>query len=237
MKKILFILACVITVAFCAAPVPCSAQEAADVETETDGLIADETAESGEDTPKDADEKAGEPVFAQNTVFTRIWEYCITNKTEVLGLAGDAVIFLLAIFVKLRNDRKTKMVASDLAIVKGDAAVTASSQSSVVRAVNSMIDGYNEMRTSYELYGNTEADRNRLVGAVMVQNTAILDMLQTVYANSKNLPQGVKDVIMIKYANTLKALDSDEILSAVVDSVHEKVSAGAAISEISEDGA
>ena len=40
-----------------------------------------------------------------------------------------------------------------------------------------------------------------------------------VYANSKNLPQGVKDLISIKYANVLKALESDEELASVVKAV------------------
>ena len=72
-KKILLILACIIAVImFCASTLTCFAVEVS------------ETA-------------VAEP--AQHTVFSRVWEYCIANKTEILGLTGDAVIFILAIFV------------------------------------------------------------------------------------------------------------------------------------------
>ena len=164
-----------------------------------------------------------EPPEPNHTLVSRVWEYFEANKTEILGLAGDAVIFLLAIFVKIRNDKRTKGIASDLKIVKGDAKGTADAQSSVVDAVNGMIEGYNGMRSSYEEYGNTERDRNKLVGAVMVQNTAILEMLSTVYVNNKNLPQGVKDLINLRYSNCLKALGNDETLCAIVETVREKI--------------
>jgi len=82
------------------------------------------------------------------------------------------------------------------------------------------------MKEAYEKYETVEDDRNRLVAAVMAQNTALLDMLRTVYANSKNLPQGVKDTVMLEYANARKMLSDDEALRAVIDSVHEKINAG-----------
>ena len=109
--------------------------------------------------------------------------------------------------------------------MKADAGGTASSQVSVVSAMNGLIGGYNQMYESYEKYGQTEEDRNKLIGAVMVQNTAILEILSTVYVNSKNMPQGVKDLVNLKYANCLKAIGDDETLLAIVSAVREKVSA------------
>lgn len=229
-KRILLILACVISVIMlCVIPLTCFAAEASETETLTEEIPTEDTAEIEENAPEDApaDAPSETPAPSTNstthTIFTRIWEYCVENKTEMLGLAGDAVIFILAIFVKLRNDKRTKHIESDLQIVKGDASGTASSQNSVVSAVNNMIVGYNGMRESYEKYESTETDRNRLVGAVMVQNTALLEILTTVYVNSKNLPQGVKDLINLKYANCQKALGDDKLLCAIVESVREKV--------------
>ncbi len=205
MKKILLLVCCILCLLLI--QIPCFATE-----TTENAMVTKEEAHavSQEDN-------------AQHTLFSRVWEYCLENKTEAIGLAGDAVIFALAIFVKLRNDKRTKVIASDLKIVKGDASGTASKQTSVVDAVNNMIVGYNGMRETYEKYENTENDRNRLVGAVMVQNTALLEILTTVYVNSKNLPQGVKDLINVKYANCQKALGDDEMLCAIVESVREKV--------------
>jgi len=198
-KKILLALACVISVIMlCAISPPCFAEEVSD----TSESVSDAT---------------------EHTVFTRVWEYVVNNKTETLTLIGDFVILIVAIYTKLRNDKRTKTIESDLKIVRGDTSGTVSGQTSVVDAVNNMIDGYNGMRESYEKYENTETDRNRLVGAVMVQNTALLEILTTVYVNSKNLPQGVKDLVNLKYARCQKALGNDELLCAIVESVREKI--------------
>ncbi len=198
-KKILLIFTCLLVlIAFCVTPIQCLALEA----------------ESG----------TGEPSTA-HTIFSRLDEYYVENKTEVLGLVGDAVIFILAIIVKLRNDKKTKEIENVLGAVKDDTKGTVFSQNSVVCAVNGMIDSYNGMREAYEKYESTEDDRSRLVGAVMVQNTALLEILQTVYVNNKNLPQGTKDLVNQKYANCLKALSDDELLRSLVEKVREKVRA------------
>lgn len=54
---------------------------------------------------------------------------------------------------------------------------------------------------------------------MVTQSYAILEILHTVYANSKNIPQGVKDLINLKYANCLKQLSDDKELLAIADSV------------------
>ena len=222
-KRILLILACMISVVMlCAGSLTCFAAEATDAEIPTDEIVTEESAEVENEATENAPVETPAPSLTEHTLFSRVWEYCVANRTEMLGLAGDAVIFILAIFVKLRNDKRTKHIESDLQIVKGDASGTANAQSSVVGVVNKMIDGYNDMRNSYEKYEHTEDDRNRLVGAVMVQNTALLEILTTVYINSKNLPQGVKDLINLKYANCQKALGDDEMLRAIVEAVREK---------------
>jgi hypothetical protein len=62
-----------------------------------------------------------------------------------------------------------------------------------------------------------------VVGAVLATNTAILEILTMVYTNSKNLPQGVKDLVNLKYANCLKTLDDDEKVKAIVTAVRENI--------------
>lgn len=218
-NKILLIITCVFVMAMLFTyPLQCFAAEAEDGTGEIVSTL-DTELPAEEQMPS---EGISAPSTA-NTIFTRVYEYFIENKTEMLGIAGDVFIFILAIFVKLKNDKKTKTIAADLKIVKGDASGTALAQTSVVGAVNGMIDSYNGMRQAYEKYENTEDDRNRLVGAVMVQNTALLEILQTVYVNNKNLPQGTKDLVNQKYANCLKALNDDDLLRSIVDAVREKV--------------
>lgn len=88
-------------------------------------------------------------------------------------------------------------------------------------------EGYAELRKAYEKYGETENDRNRVTGAVLAQSAAVLEILQLVYANSGKLPQGVKDLINLKYANTLKTIGDDKQLLAIVAAVRDNINAGA----------
>ena len=196
---------------------------------ESDGTVPEtfvETAEPAETVP---DEPAGENIQTQHNIFSRAWEYVSENKKEVITVVGDGAIVILSVFIKLRNDKKTKDIENDLKADKGNASGTFTTQSAVVKVVNEMVDGYKGMKKTYDKNQSLEDDRNRLIGAVMVQNTALLEILNTVYINNKNLPQGVKDLINLKYANCLKTLENDEILCSIVESVKEKIGSGEAI--------
>jgi hypothetical protein len=65
----------------------------------------------------------------------------------------------------------------------------------------------------------------------MIQNTAILQILNRVYINNKNLPQGVKDLVNLDFANCLKALEDDEACAAIVDTVKQLLTAGDNVAE------
>lgn len=238
MKRILFTLCAVLTVLciFTAAvgAETATGELATELVTET---ASDEATEVVTDASMDTETITTDVPVDESvspTLFTRVWEYIVKYKSEILGVTGDALIFIGVMVLKGLFKRKTSDISSDLKGVKGDTSHTGAQQTAVVEAVNELIAGYNQMKEAYEKYETVEDDRNRLVGAVLAQNTAILDMLRTVYANNKNLPQGVKDVVMLEYANTKKALGDDELLRAVVDSVHEKVNAGTEVAVSSE---
>lgn len=189
--------------------------------TDTEGDLVDEPL--SESVTENAIAETNGSGFSWQMFFSRVWEFAVENKTELLGAAGNTLVFVMTLVVKVSNGSRMKDITSDLQIVKADAGGTASSQSSVVSAMNGLIGGYNQMYESYEKYGQTEEDRNKLIGAVMVQNTAILEILSTVYVNSKNMPQGVKDLVNLKYANCLKAIGDDKTLLAIVAAVREKI--------------
>ena len=93
----------------------------------------------------------------------------------------------------------------------------------IVAATNAMIESYNKMADAcdrlieaYEKHVESEASRDLILGALTEQGTAMLDILQFAYANSSKLPQGIKDVINLKYANALKTLSDEEKLLALV---------------------
>jgi hypothetical protein len=91
---------------------------------------------------------------------------------------------------------------------------------------NKLSEEYKALKAAYDAYGATEDDRNRVVGALVAQTTAVLEILTTVYVNSKNLPQGVKDIVSLKYANCLKSLDNDTQLKAIVEAVRDNIGGG-----------
>lgn len=242
MKRILFVLCAVLTVL-------CIFTAAVGAETATGELVTelvtetalDEATEVVTDAPSDT-EAATEAVLPEAsadesvspTLFTRVWEYIVKYKKEIIDAVGHCAVITLLALIERRAKKKNNAISSGIDSIKGDTSHTSAQQTAVVDAVNELISGYNSMKEAYEKYETVEDDRNRLVGAVLAQNTAILDMLRTVYANNKNLPQGVKDVVMLEYANTKKALGDDELLRSVVDSVHEKVNAGTEVAVSSE---
>lgn len=180
---------------------------------------------------------ASEEEITGNDIFSRVWEFVEANKSEVVSAAGSALLLIAGAISKAGNSKENKKLGEQLNIIQGDTQGTTKAQSSIIDVVNQMIIGYNEMKESngylkngyedmksaYEINALKEDDRNRLIGAVMVQNTALLEILSSVYVHNKNLPQGVKDLVVLKYANVQKALSDDELLIAIVESVREKV--------------
>ena len=154
-----------------------------------------------------------------NDIFTRIYEFAMANKTEVISGAGSLVVLVFSAVVKSFSKKQGKELKEMISAVGVDASGTAKNQQSLIDAFNVMAKGYNEMREAYERYEGVEDDRNRLVGACLVTNTALLEILNTVYVHNRNLPQGVKDLIVLQYVNCQKALSNDDMLRQVVDSV------------------
>ena len=154
-----------------------------------------------------------------NDIFTRIYEFAVANKTEVISGAGSLVVLVFSAVVKSFSKKQGKELKEMISAVGVDASGTAKNQQSLIDAFNVMAKGYNEMREAYERYEGVEDDRNRLVGACLVTNTALLEILNTVYVHNRNLPQGVKDLIVLQYVNCQKALSDDDMLRQVVESV------------------
>lgn len=169
--------------------------------------------------------------ISYNTIFTRIMEFVEANKTEVVSAAGSGILLVVSSILNRKNNKKSKELNSALGELTGIANGTCNAQNSIINVVNEMIsgnnvmtDGYNKMREAYEKYESAEDDRNRLIGAVMVQNAAILEILSTVYVHSK-IPQGVKDLVTLRYANVIKTLGDDDLLRSIVESVRDKINA------------
>lgn len=204
------------------------------VEIET---MAEAPAPEHETTAPEAPSSAGSLKQMRNTLFTRIWEFFCSYSNETISVGGSTVLSILFLVLRHSTSKSSKESKREMKSIKGMVTETNESQTEVESAVNNMIDGYNEMKAAYDLYGSTDGERNRIVGAVLATNTAILEILTTVYVNSKNLPQGVKDIVNLKYANCLKTLEDDKKLIAIVEAVRNNISTTSANTEDATDRA
>jgi hypothetical protein len=158
-----------------------------------------------------------------DTLFSRVYEFVAANKEVVTTAVGLLTVFATSIVEAKKSKKRSDDIAKDVMGVLKNTSNVASSQAGVEGVVNGLIDSYNGLTSKYEKYEGIEDDRNRLVGALVIQTTTILEILSAVYANSKNLPQGVKDIVNLKYAHCLQKMDSDEALRAVVDMVRQSL--------------
>ena len=89
--------------------------------------------------------------------------------------------------------------------------------SPAVDQTNELIEGYNRFETALNEFGEKEQERYKTMTAAFVQTKAILKIMTTVYANSKNIPQGVKDLVNLEYADVLKLVGDEKKLQEIVE--------------------
>ena len=211
----------------CAVAVCCSLTAIpvyADEITEGDAIATetvDETVE--EDSIEEATEDAVEEAY---TMIGRIQEYVSKYMGEILTTGGDAVLAAAYVGYFIWDKRKNKDVKTQLATIAGNTGNVAVSQGGVVEVANNLIDGYNvatgkisEMMAIYEKLKEKDTERDMLLARVLVQNQAMLEIIQTAYANSQ-LPQGTKDLVIYKYAKCLALADDDEKLASIIGAIH-----------------
>ena len=161
-----------------------------------------------------------------NDIFTRIWEFVTEYKGEVLSIVGDTGIITTVAYVLFKLASYKKTSNKDMEEVKQLAGTTVQNQSDIVGVVNKLIDSYNalaeeheKLKTTYEKYEEGETERSKAISVMTVELNALLEIISSVYVNSK-LPQSVKDMVSVKYAKCLKAIESDENLSAILKAAH-----------------
>lgn len=177
--------------------------------------FAEESTGESETTTPTTEESTATETEVNATLIGRIWEYLQTNYNDIATTAGN-IVLLVVVWVK---DIKSK---KKLANISTQSTFTANAQSDVVDVVNKLIENYNDLEKKLESYNNAEDKKYEAVGSMVVQTKAILEILSRVYSNSKNLPQGVKDLVNLTYANALKITGDTEQLKAEVESATEQ---------------
>ncbi|MBE5757557.1 MAG: hypothetical protein E7345_01320 [Clostridiales bacterium] len=137
------------------------------------------------------------------TFFGRIWEYVKSNYPEIITTITAAGVFLLTTVLPKYLKKRIKNLDDKML-------TNNSTQAEVIDVINLLIESYNKLEAKIDKYNKGEEDRNKAVSDTVKECRAILEILATVYANSKNLPQGVKDLVNLKYANVLKAIEENK---------------------------
>lgn len=187
------LLSLVLFCGFTTAPATAQTAYAATVEDETPPLT--ENTESS-DEPEN-------PTF-----LGRVGEWLDKYKVEIVAFLTDIAMLIMVIYNTVKSKKGLLRIGKDTTL-------TNSSQSQVIGGLNNLIENYNVIEEKITSYENKENERYKFVAAMVAQTRAVLDILATVYANSKNLPQGVKDLVNLKYADVLKTVSDDEKLLSV----------------------
>ena len=244
MKK--YMIAAVIAALMFATATPVLATEGAPATTEA--IATTETIATTEATAVTAEDTAVTTAPVTDTADATEATQAIVGATEAI-MSGKAEESKEVIAEAVRWISVIAVILINCVLILTKIHNNSKKQDNVVGAANELIDGfekmeeaynklaaeYAKMREAYDKYGETETDRNRVIGAVMEQNAAILEILQFAYSNSSKLPQGIKDVINLKYANALKALANDEAVLAIVKAVREGINASTTQSGRTED--
>lgn len=174
-------------------------------------------AESSENiTPEEIPE--AEPEVENHTIFSRMYEWVTEHKTEIITAVGDVILVIMLIIEKAKSKKSYTAIGSQLLSIGKGVYNTETSQNNVVGVTNELIAGYNKFEQTLNSFDEKEDERQKTAMAAYIQTRAILKILVTVYANSKNVPQGVKDLVNLEYADVLKLVGNEETLKQLVDS-------------------
>lgn len=144
-----------------------------------------------------------------HTFLGRVQAWLEANYVELATTLGDVVLLIVFLINFFKNKK-------DILGIKKGVTFTSNAQSDVVDVTNNLIGAYNKLEAEFNEYKKTESQNYETIGSMILQTRTILDILTTVYANSKNLPQGVKDLVNLKYADVLKVLGDTKGLKDVV---------------------
>ena len=142
------------------------------------------------------------------TFFTRVESWFNDNFVEFLSTVNFGSILaciVVAITEKRGNKKNTKITLEKLGL-------NTESNSEVVKVVNTLVDNYNITIDKLNEMETSNQKRDAISKELETFMKAILEILTTVYANNKNIPQAVKDIVNLKYVTALKenAVNSTE---------------------------
>lgn len=170
----------------------------ANAETSGNTQVAAQVTADGENEAESPTEAAPE---VPETIWTRIEQWFSRNLAEFLSSVnlGAVAACIVMIVVEHRGNKKAAKIAAD------SLGINTNSNGEVVKVVNTLIEGYNETLDKLHAMEGKAEQQEQIIAILENYAKAILEILTTVYANSKNIPQAVKDLVNIKYVQALKS--------------------------------
>ena len=170
-------------------------------------------AETQTATESAALEQVDEQPTQDNTFFGQIFAWCKKNIVPLLSTVNLGTIF--AVIANLRKEIKdNKRHKSD---IQAETAANTESNAEVIKAANTLIEKYNDFEIYVKELTKTELERSPQFQEMITYSKAVLDILSAVYANNKNIPQAIKDLVQLKYVGALKDVNGVENTEASGD--------------------
>lgn len=169
---------------------------------------AEESIADGE-TATEAPPPLEEDLSAETeTVFTRIYEFCITHVEKILSGLAFCTSGILVVF--LRKYGKT-LISGIVKMLSGQTSATdAAKNAELATAVMAEKQDRIEARLS-----ETEAaskERDKIMKALLYEVMTFVQMQHTLALNNANIPQAIKDYTTTLCSNCLAAIENEEEL-------------------------
>jgi hypothetical protein len=156
-------------------------------------VLAEETATQATET----DAVVG---TVEHTVSTRLKEWFSQNFVAFMSSANLTAVgsALVAIILERKSNKKnTEETKSAMGETINAMKENTACNDQVLSVVNQLIDATNELKSNEEL-------RDLAIDKLTTTVQAVMEILVTVYANNKNIPQATKDLVNFKYVTALK---------------------------------
>lgn len=150
-------------------------------------------------------ETIGAETELPETFGSRVQRWFEENFLQFIGSSTFGVV--VANIITLIADHKSNKKNTKQTLVTLDK--NTQSNDAVVGRVNSLIEAHNEMVQRLDLIDSRNTEFKILYDQMLVMQKAVLEILATVYANNKNIPQGVKDLVSLRYVGALKRIEQN----------------------------
>lgn len=205
MKRIIVVLVMILATISVLAAVPVFAEETT-ADTTTDTTVTDPSFKE-------------EVQETYHTILSRMGEWFGSNANVIVPIASGVVLLVAIVITIIKNKKWISIVFGGIKKLLEMLAGVNTSQGDVAGKVDGLDADVKAMLADFKALKDGEEERSKMTAAVLVEMTTALKMLQTAYANNRNVPQSFKDLVNYDYSHCMKLVDDDKALSACVAAV------------------